>query len=288
MKILKEEFYPTPRTLLEKITAGIKWQTVGSVLEPSAGKGDIADYVREKMSDWRSNEPDIDCIELDEELRCTLIGKNHRVVHDDFLTFQTMKQYNLIIMNPPFGNGAAHLLKALELQQYGGAVICLLNAETLKNPFSNERVELVQKLQAMNADISYLENAFASAERPTGVEIAVVKVFIEVERRESLFYEGMKRKYYREAPDLSDANELASNDLVAATVAMYNREVEAGVNLIREYQALQPYILNQIKETTYSRPILTLKCGEKDLSINSYVRMVRAKYWEHLCELLGN
>lgn len=51
--------------------------------------------------------------------------------------YSTMKEYDLIIMNPPFSNGNSRLWKALDLQERnGGAVICLLNAETLKNPYT--------------------------------------------------------------------------------------------------------------------------------------------------------
>ena len=41
--MIPKEFYPTPRELLEKITEGIDWKRLQSVLEPSAGKGDIVD-----------------------------------------------------------------------------------------------------------------------------------------------------------------------------------------------------------------------------------------------------
>lgn len=88
------EFYPTPKELLDKITAGMDWKYVYSILEPSAGKGDIADYVKKKWKDehWRTaEEPDIDCIEIDPELRHILKGKEYHVVHNDFLTFRTYK-----------------------------------------------------------------------------------------------------------------------------------------------------------------------------------------------------
>ena len=39
--MLPKEFYPTPRELLDKITMDIDWRMIRSVLEPSAGKGDI-------------------------------------------------------------------------------------------------------------------------------------------------------------------------------------------------------------------------------------------------------
>ena len=44
------QFYPTPKSLLNRITDSLKWNKITSVLEPSAGKGDIADYVKEKAA----------------------------------------------------------------------------------------------------------------------------------------------------------------------------------------------------------------------------------------------
>ena len=40
-----EQFYPTPNELLEKIFKDTDWRTVSSILEPSAGNGDICDYM---------------------------------------------------------------------------------------------------------------------------------------------------------------------------------------------------------------------------------------------------
>lgn len=37
--MIPKEFYPTPKELLDKITEGINWEQLQSVLEPSAGKG---------------------------------------------------------------------------------------------------------------------------------------------------------------------------------------------------------------------------------------------------------
>ena len=195
MKYNAEEFYPTPESLLDKITIGVDWTQVQTVLEPSAGKGNIVEYVkkRHKLRTW-DEWMDIDCIEVDEDLRSTLKGKEFRVVHDDFLTFKTFKKYDLVIMNPPFSEGAKHLLKALEIQKDGGYIICILNAETIRNPYTNERKDLVQRLEKLEADIQYMSGEFTTAERPTGVEIAVVKVHIPEKESESFIFEGLKRK----------------------------------------------------------------------------------------------
>lgn len=283
MKYNALEFYPTPESVLDKMTTGIDWKKASCVLEPSAGKGDIADYVqdRAKIARW-NNDVEVDCIEIDDELRSTLKGKGYRVVHDDFLTFNTFKKYDLIIMNPPFSNGAAHLLKALDMQKDGGAVVCILNAETLKNPYSNERKELCKRLQELNAEITYVKDAFVSSEHPTGVEIAIIRAYIEEKEFNSQFYDEMKQQYYSENIYDEEMTELAPNDFIKAAVAMYNREVSAGVKLIHEYQALVPRMLNSLRDNKYSQPILTMKIGNKDLSVNRYIRCVREKYWDAL------
>ena len=56
---------------------------------------------------------DIDCVEIEPELRAILKAKGFRVVHDDFLTLHTYKHYGLILMNPLFSVGVRHLLKAI-------------------------------------------------------------------------------------------------------------------------------------------------------------------------------
>jgi len=282
LKFDAEEFYPTPKLLYDIMTLGIDWKMVHTVLEPSAGRGDLVDYVQTSKKVCSYNDDlDMDCIEIDKDLRNTLKGKELRVVHDDFLTFNTFKKYDLIIMNPPFSKGAAHLLKALDMQKDGGAVSCILNAETIRNPYTNERKALVQQLEKLKADIRYVQNAFVSTEHPTGVEVAVIKVYIEAPEMKSFFYEGLKQKAYQEQT-YEDISDLAPNDFIEAIVAMYNIEVESGVRLINEYRSMCPHIMKDLKDTAYNQPILEMKVTGKALSTNRFVREVRGKYWNAL------
>lgn len=284
MKYDVNEFYPTPIGLLDKITKGFEWDKVGAVLEPSAGKGDIAEYVKEKYKGkmWSEKGLDIDCIEIDQGLRSVLVGKRFRVIHDDFLTFHTYKRYGLIIMNPPFSSGAAHLLKALDLQKDGGNILCILNAETIKNPYTNERKVLVNRLKELGADIQYMENEFINAERKTDVEIAVVKVRIPHKESKSFIFEDLRKKSYQENI-YQDITDLAPNDFIEAAVKKYELEVEAGIRLIQEYKAMSPYILDDLRSDSHKSPILclTVKDGN-NLSTNSFVKCVRRKYWNAL------
>ena len=45
----RKNFYPTPPALADKLTQGIDWNFAQSVLEPSAGKGDLARVAANKM-----------------------------------------------------------------------------------------------------------------------------------------------------------------------------------------------------------------------------------------------
>lgn len=281
--MIPKEFYPTPTKLLDKITMGVDWKILSTVLEPSAGKGNIVDYIKEKYKSRIWNNLDIDCIEIDKDLRNVLKGKEYRVIHDDFLTFHTFKKYDLIIMNPPFSSGSTHLMKALDMQKDGGNIICILNAETIKNPYTNERKVLIKRLNDIGAEIQYLQNEFITSERPTGVEIAVIKAYIKEPEYESYIYERLKKKTYVEN-NYQEITDLMSNDFIEAIVGMYNLEVESGISLIREYKALSPHIMTDIKEDmAYNRPILNLTIGdERRLSVNQYVKMVRIKYWNAL------
>lgn len=290
-----KDFYPTPQGLLNEMLDGLDLTKIHSVLEPSAGNGTIVEELKRKETadnKWYSKVSlSIDCIENDPELRCALKNKNFRVVHDDFLTYDTMKEYDLIIMNPPFSNGCKHLLKALEMQQRnGGAVICLLNAETLRNECYNERRILKGMLEEYNADIQYIQGAFMDAERKTNVEIALIKVKLPDVHRESFIFDGLERaKRQEEYTYNTNKAQLAENDFFKVIVDQYKMEVAAGVKLIKEFYAVSPHIMHSFdkdaktgKTIQTGGSILRLKIGNDDASVNEYVREVRGKYWRAL------
>ena len=238
------EFYPTPESLVDKMLNGVDFNYIQTILEPSAGKGDILKVLARRK--YGNRKFDVDCIEIDPNLRqilkynfsderkhklysrkraiedkrkwnretntytglsetdkfdllqvekelSTFYENGIHIVYDDFLTYEPFKTYDLIIMNPPFSNGDKHLLKALTMQAKGGNIICLLNAETLRNPYTETRKELLKKLDEYNAQIEYIDNAFTKAERRTGVEIALIKVAIAEVQEESDIYNRFRK-----------------------------------------------------------------------------------------------
>ena len=187
-----KNFYPTPETLIAKMWDKIdKKRSIQNILEPSAGKGDIADYICKNYISQNK----IDCIEFDDTLRDVLIGKTFRVVEKDFLKYNSRKHYDCIIMNPPFDKGSKHLLKAIQIAENNGGsqIVCLLNAETLFNLYSNDRKLLQRKLSKYDAEVEMLGEAFSDAERKTDVQVALVYINIPEPTYTSKLLEGIEK-----------------------------------------------------------------------------------------------
>ena len=69
-----KNFYPTPKKLIKKMTDKIVKIKNISILEPSAGRGDIIEYIQENKFEilkyYKSeNIREIDCVEKNENLQ---------------------------------------------------------------------------------------------------------------------------------------------------------------------------------------------------------------------------
>jgi len=295
-----QDFYPTPQNLINRMlndTDFINFREVGSVMEPSAGKGDLVEAIIEKFKSVTYNSYsredkvyNIDCIELEPDLRHILMGKKMRVIHDDFLTYDGYKKYDVIISNPPFSSGVKHLLKMIEMQKRGGKIICLLNSESILNPYSNERKDLVRKLKTYDAKIEYIENAFDNAERTTNVTVALIKINVPKTNKESVIINNLKKEEQYRKENSPHDNNLINSDFIKGIIEQYNFEIKAGLNLINEYENLKPLTLKTFKNDKYLNEdsILIMETnGSKydktnDTLVNSYIKKVRYKYWEAL------
>lgn len=300
----RKTFYPTPEALAEKLLRDVDWRKVESILEPSAGKGDLARYCagqiyyshyrRRAHDSWTWDEAlknaDIDCIEIDPALRNTLEGNGFRVVHDDFLTYETQKRYHLVVMNPPFDDGAAHLLKALELMRRGGVICCILNAETLRNSYTVQRQELAAKLKGYGAEIEFVSGAFTDAERRTDVDVALIRVNIPAVKVDSTIVEEMRKApTYKTQTVPSELTELVQYNVIEEWVNRYNFEAACGIRLIEEYNAMQEMLRSNVgKSDRFASSIIELKINvggrDREAIVNSYLRQTRGKYWRAIFE----
>ena len=169
------QFYPTPPELAKRAWALFKNRNFVRVLEPSAGDGALADaHPWENDRYYRGKRPIIDCCEIDITKHATLRGKGYNVVGLDFLQFGNAAIYSAVLLNPPFASGATHLLKAYDTI-WDGEIVAIINADTVRNPFSQERQRLVALIEQFGS-YEIIEGAFAvaDAERKTDVDIALV------------------------------------------------------------------------------------------------------------------
>lgn len=291
-------FYPTPKAVAYKMLDTVKLSGVNTILEPSAGKGDLVqayiDYYNEEWGRYHSisiSDCNVDCIEIDPDLQSILRGKGFHVVHNDFLTYNTYKQYDLILMNPPFDHGAEHLLKAVSMIEYGGKCVCLLNAETLRNPYSYTRKQLWQKINQYQAKVEYLKAAFEDAERSTDVETVIVTFDIPKKPHDSSILDGMRKAEKAKEIDTSVENmEISKFDFIDAMIDRYNYEVRCGLRLMEEYSAVSKLIqTNENGENAYDT-VFYLQLGGKygsharDVSVNEFLVRMRRKFWSILFE----
>jgi len=312
----KKNFFPTPDSVAEGLLSGINLRDYRYILEPSAGKGDLALYVvghrykqihgrcirnpktddfdivdgnlPENEREWSEaiHGVDIECIEIDPVLRNVLENKGLRVVHDDFLTYETQKRYDLIVMNPPFDAGADHLLKAIDLMRRGGTIACILNAETIRNPYAYKRQQLIDILDKYNASIRFVSNAFSDAERSTDVEIALINLDIPQVKIDSTIMDEMRKApTYKTSRVPSDVSEMVQYNVIEEWVNRYNFEAACGIRLIEEYRAMRTMTDEGLGK--YDKPLLSLSIGgnadsSQGLSINEYLRQTRGKYWSRL------
>lgn len=296
-----EQYYPTPPDLAQEMIRLIDNRILpnyANLLEPSAGEGYLAEaakkgYIEEieiggKKHRYRHDfNCRISCIEKNKQRQATLRGKDYSVIWDDFLTFDPLMHYDVILMNPPFNNGARHLLKALEVCAAGGQIVCLLNAETLKNPYTNERKALAQKLEEQATfQIRYKTAAFANAERSTNVEIALVYIKKPAADNVCVTFDNFKRQIFAKRKEQSEQNTLVRHGEVDMLIDIYQAEAKAALALYQEMKNYQKISLMGASGGNSDEAVFMLKVnsigGDDYTDETNIIRKINYKYWRAL------
>lgn len=282
-----EQFYPTPKNLVKELFEPVDMDYVYTVLEPSAGNGDLV----EDMNTQRYNcyKPAVYCIEINQNRQNTLKGKGFTVIWDDFMTFDSMMQFSLIAMNPPFANGEMHLLKAIDLCEDGGQIVCILNAETIKNPYTQIRKKLVEVLEAQEkVTIRYKTGAFAGADRKTDVEIALV--YIKKKEHQPICHTfELYKKSVVEEKKIKEQASLTRHGESNQLVDIYNVEVRTALKLFDELEGYKSVALKS--KVPYSDDLFEVKINRisnntgdtlKYADRLNIIRTLNYKYWKEL------
>ena len=197
------QFYPTPAALAlrawqmldigDRDSNGIP-RAAPRILEPSAGEGHLIRALVKSNESVRGRNRlplhhlRVDAIELDMSKHSTLkeslrYGQLGKIVGMDFLAFQEIAFYTHIIMNPPFAYGVQHVLHAWH-GLFAGEIVAILNAETINNPYSRERKELVALIEE-HGRVEFVGRAFQSDENPDTLREADVDVVLVYLKKKS-------------------------------------------------------------------------------------------------------
>lgn len=255
------EYYPTGAHTALKMAMKFNREIV-HICDPSAGKGNLLRHLSdgfESISDdefkpfidqlidgglsehyaarYARRKWNLDCaeksaIEIDaahhadlRELGCKIIGYN-------FMDVQSLATVSHIIMNPPFSQGAEHVLHAWDCV-YDAELVAIVNAQTIKNPFSVERRRLVD-LIAKHGSVEFLQDEFVDhVERKTNVEVALIYLEKKPEGLEKLlnFMDGLKKgtnEYDEEqvSPEICQAVAIPTN-FIQNTMHHFKAAVQA-------------------------------------------------------------
>jgi phospholipid N-methyltransferase len=171
-----EGFFPTPDPVIDLMLAAADMHDGQTVLEPSAGIGSICDRVKQAFP-----HTDLDAIELRPALQKILKAKGHAVVGGDFTEWTgNGRQYDRVLMNPPFEKGAdmANVRQAFNHVKPGGRLVAIMS-NGFRFRQTSRATGFRAWLEEMDGDVVELpDDAFNSSNafRRTGVKAVMVAV----------------------------------------------------------------------------------------------------------------
>jgi hypothetical protein len=115
-------YFPTPAPVVERLLHLANILPGETVLEPSAGNGNIADAIRASHPD-----AELHVCEIAPGLREILTLKDHTVIGWDCLALSG-ETYDTIVMNPPFEHlqDVEHVTHAFDLLKPGGRIVAIM------------------------------------------------------------------------------------------------------------------------------------------------------------------
>ena len=147
------QFFPTPTAVAEQMCGMAELDANCVVLEPSCGRGDLADVI------YAAGVANLLGVELNPDMRRYLDDKPYKTVTGiDFLQFakdtENQNVFTRIVMNPPFAKhqDVDHILAAYGLLVPGGILVSVSSP----SPFwrtDRKSVEFQNWIQAVNAQV---------------------------------------------------------------------------------------------------------------------------------------
>lgn len=204
--IFHEDMYPTPSKVLDLMQIDCVGHTV---LEPSAGKGNIITYLK------LHGAANISFCEINEDL-ATICKPKATFIKNDFLkvTGEEISHITQIVMNPPFSESKKHILHAWNVAPDGCEIISLCNSDSISH--WGRQSEIGTLISSYGNSVS-LGECFSTAERKTNVSVSCIKLYKPV-TNQSTNFEG----FYMDAePETAGSNGIMKYNEVQSLVNSY-------------------------------------------------------------------
>ena len=280
-------FYPTPAEVVETM---MQDENVcgKTILEPSAGKGDIVDWL------LAHGAKEVIACEKDPNLRQILGGKCP-VIADDFLTVtsEQVSHVDMIVMNPPFQYDMKHILHAYAIAPAGCTVIALCNASHIERGYNSCREREFRELIETSGWSEDIGEAFSRAERPTDVSTGLVKLYKPgsgASEFDGYVFDGMPdTQIYGAAAGIITYDFVRDivNRYVAAVSAFDEVKAKADeINRLAQFPDAGPYNVPPIRfmaveETRDGRP------NTNEVSHARYRKELQKYYWRVIFEKMN-
>jgi hypothetical protein len=224
--MFSEDFYPTLRITIETMIDG--YDLYGKkVLEPSAGAGNIVDYLHEMGAEVIACENHPSLLQI--------VKTKCRIVKPDFLTVtsEDISHIDAIVMNPPFSDGVKHILHAFSIAPPGCNIFALCNADNLEHSYSKSRKELIATIENYG-EWGNIGKCFTTAERKTNCDIALIRL-----QKPGQNYEAEFEGFFEE----EDPEELQNNGIISynavrdlvnryvAAVKLFDSQIDIGIKM---------------------------------------------------------
>jgi predicted RNA methylase len=276
------EFYPstpeTARKVCDLIMTHFKWRLEGKrILDPSAGSGALLDAI----ASWKSRKKSTNfyAVEIDQELRYVLQGKDYLVLDSDWLQYSEPTSFDAIAMNPPFSDGIRHILKSWDYLAAGG-ILCSVVPKTMTSG-GNAAKELLSRLVEQHGHKVDIGCAFANSYRSTQVDCEIL-VLTKPADLKPAWMDDLKFEV-----DSSSTEEFTDNPLVCSN------QIEA---LVRQYEVIRAALIQRHRaqlEIDYyiggiERPIYDSieRDVNEGLSIkddfDTQLKVLKSRFWQTL------
>lgn len=264
--MFNQDFYPTPEDVIIQMLEGTEIENK-IVLEPSAGKGNIIDYLN------LNGAKNVLFCETEKDLQ-TISSQKAKFLKADFLqvTSAEISHVNLIVMNPPFTADEKHILHAYNIAPAGCKVISLCNYNTIKNSYSRTRIELETLIKNYGSSKN-LGECFKTSERSTSVEIGLI-----ILQKPTSDYETEFNGFFMEEEENDNPPGLMSYNVIQDLVGRYVDSVKIFDKQLEEAQRM-----NELTKGYFSVSMgMNITEDKKPIQRNEFKKAMQKSGWNFI------